>query len=121
MKQRRAKDGFAAWEEFKEEQRRQMNRRDAEAAERNSELSEQRSFDLMNRSFEFAQRVELGQKRGAAILGNRTETLLKAAATHDKRTSDYARLTSSELVRYSSLSAHFLTVLRTFAESLAWV
>lgn len=97
VKQQRAKDGFARWEEGKEEQRQQMQRRDAEAADRNSSIEEQRSFDLMNRSVEFSQRVERGQKRGDAILLTRKQILLDEKQVFETRTGNRAKLSSSEL------------------------
>ena len=135
QKQQRAKEGFERWEEHKEEQRRQMQRRDEETDARNygrlreprrawrvgvrmcvsvcpesqpansafcllvhgTEMHEQRSFELLNRSMEFAARVEVANQRGSAILGARTQQLSDERARFEKRTTDYAKLTSSEL------------------------
>ena len=135
QKQQRATEGFERWEEHKEEQRRQMQRRDEETDARNygrlreprrawrvgvrvcvsvcpesqpansafcllvhgTEMHEQRSFELLNRSMEFAARVEVANQRGSAILGARTQQLSDERARFEKRTTDYAKLTSSEL------------------------
>lgn len=62
-----------------------------------TEMHEQRSFELLNRSMEFAARVEVANQRGSAILGARTQQLSDERARFEKRTTDYAKLTSSEL------------------------
>lgn len=62
-----------------------------------AELSEQRSFELLNRSEEFAARVEIANQRGSAILDTRTQQLAKDHQTFEKRVAAYAKMTLAEL------------------------
>ena len=62
-----------------------------------AELSEERSFELLNRSEDFAARVELANQRGSAILDTRTKQLFKEREKFDKRVAAHAKLTSAEL------------------------
>ncbi len=62
-----------------------------------AELNSQRSFELLNRSEEFAARVEIANQRGSAILDTRTKQLSDERQRFEKRVAAHAKLTAAEL------------------------
>ena len=62
-----------------------------------AELSAQRSFDLLNRSEEFAARVDIANQRGSAVLDTRYKQLSDERQRFEQRMAAHAKLTSSEL------------------------